>query len=331
MLSPLWCSFKKMLEKHGLAGQLTWVVCHGREQDFAPWLSIRRRRPAWLTSYPVSGDILESIRLCLDWTYIEFSIKNSSNAMVGSPSHWALMWWRWSCRYRPRCISIYRMKTYGLISESSNLQITVYWIASLLLYLTLVRLLCIWQILKSFLCDLNFIVTQLVVEHFVQVYAVGCTMKCHINVLDFTPGPTSECSVDSTWFVIPLDNILLWFFLKYLTHTLCRYLIRNFTMWNIWSAIFTLKGNEWSLQKLISVLLFISHSTPSQAEEKWQKQLQCSEPVVAVASHPLNDWLLAGTQVHILVLKTVLIYGDSNVFWIWLSRSQISILKIFVT
>ena len=63
--------------------------------------------------------------------------------------------------------------------------------------------------LNFFLCNFSFIVIQLVVEHFVQVYAVGCTMKCHINVLDFTPGPTSECSVDSTWFVIPLDNILL--------------------------------------------------------------------------------------------------------------------------
>lgn len=65
-------------------------------------------------------------------------------------------------------------------------------------------------------------------------------------------------------------------------------------------------------KNLYSVLLFISHDTPAQTEEKWQKQLQCSEPVVAVASHPLNDWLLAGTQVHILVLKIVLIYRDNS-------------------
>lgn len=65
-------------------------------------------------------------------------------------------------------------------------------------------------------------------------------------------------------------------------------------------------------KKLNSVLLFISHDTLSQTEEKWQKQLQCSEPVVAVAAHPLNDWLLAGTQVHILVLKIVLIYRDDS-------------------
>ncbi|XP_024378581.1 uncharacterized protein [Physcomitrium patens] len=29
------------------------------------------------------------------------------------------------------------------------------------------------------------------------VYAVGCTMECHINVLDFTSSPTSQCSVNS--------------------------------------------------------------------------------------------------------------------------------------
>ena len=64
-------------------------MCHSREQDFAPWLSIRRRRPAWLTSYPVSGDFWEFIRLCLEWRFIEFSTKNSTKpkALLGSPSH----------------------------------------------------------------------------------------------------------------------------------------------------------------------------------------------------------------------------------------------------
>lgn len=75
------------------------------------------------------------------------------------------------------------------------------------------------------------------------VYAVGCTMECHINVLDFTPGPKSQCSVNSN-----------------------------------------------------------CHTDHASVKGKWKKQLHTSEPVVAIASHPTNDYLLAGTQAGSLLL-----------------------------
>jgi hypothetical protein len=34
-----------------------------------------------------------------------------------------------------------------------------------------------------------------------QMYAVGCTMDSHINILDFAPGSYSGCSVNGNWFV----------------------------------------------------------------------------------------------------------------------------------
>lgn len=47
----------------------------------------------------------------------------------------------------------------------------------------------------------------------------------------------------------------------------------------------------------IFLFLYISHPEHARVEERWKQQLHTSEPVVAIASHPTNDYLLAGTQV----------------------------------
>ncbi len=54
--------------------------------------------------------------------------------------------------------------------------------------------------------------------HLLQMYAVGCTMDSHINILDFAPGSYSGCSVNGNRFVfypIVVKVRVWWVFLSF--------------------------------------------------------------------------------------------------------------------
>lgn len=119
-------------------------------------------------------------------------------------------------------------------------------------------------------------------------------MECHINVLDFTPGPKSQCSVNSNRLVKLFVNsfrVTALFILFYF-----KFDIR-----------FVFELHITVLRLIGFVVLYDSHPEHADADEKWRKQLHTSEPVVAIASHPTNDYLLAGTQVFCYYILAVFI------------------------